>query len=227
MSTLGRIVTSAALLAALASPLAAQSSPPAARRPAPAPSDTFMFRGFADVGGIAFTASHSFDAILGSKSGVIFGGGGEIVLPQRIFISVRASRFQKSGSRVFIANGERFDLGIPTDVSITPLEISAGYRFARARSTIIPYAGGGIGWHRYKETSTFATSTEDVDHTFTGYQALGGAEFRATRWIGIAGEAEWSSVPNALGQNSTGVSTNFNETNVGGTSFRVKVVIGK
>jgi opacity protein-like surface antigen len=185
-----------------------------------------MFRGFADIGGIVFTASQSFEAILGSKSGVIFGGGGEIVLPQRIFVSVRASRFQKTGSRVFIANGERFDLGIPTDVSVTPLEVSAGYRFAPARSTIIPYAGGGIGWHRYKESSSFATTTENVDQTFTGYQVLGGAEYRATRLVGIAGEAEWASVPNALGQNSTGVSSNFKETNLGGATFRVKVVIG-
>ena len=228
MITIARVLVSAAMVAALASPGAAQARRPPVRRPVPPPAkDTFLFRGFADIGGVAFTASQSFESILGSKSGVVFGGGAEFVLPQRIFVSARASRFQKSGSRVFVANGEHFDLGIPTDVSITPFEISAGYRFASARSAVIPYAGGGIGWHRYKESSTFATSTENVDETFRGYQLLGGAEFRAGRWIGIAGEIEYASVPNALGQNSTGVSTSFNETNLGGTTFRAKVVIGK
>jgi len=227
MITVARVLTTIAILATLAGPAAAQARPPARRPAPPPPKDTLLFHGFADIGGIALTASHSFESIVGSKSGVVFGGGGELVLPQRIFISVRASRFQKSGSRVFVANGQTFDLGIPTDVSITPFEISAGYRFVRARASVIPYAGGGIGWHRYKESSTFATATENVDETFSGYQLLGGAEIRAGRWIGIAGEVEWATVPNALGQNSSGVSSTFAETNLGGTTFRVKVVIGK
>ena len=108
----------------------------------------------------------------------MFGGGGELVLPQNIFFNVRASRFSGTGERVFVSDGETFDLGIDTTVTVRPLELNAGYRFATPRARVIPYGGGGIGWHRYRETSTFATDTENVDETFRGYQVLGGAEVR-------------------------------------------------
>src|SRR3954465_2079849 len=84
---------------------------------------TFSFRGFAGFGATAFSASDSFKAVLGSASGVIFGGGVEVVLPQSIFVNVRATRFSKSGERVFVSNGEVFNLGIDTTVTVTPLEI--------------------------------------------------------------------------------------------------------
>jgi opacity protein-like surface antigen len=193
----------------------------------PAAGQTFTIRGFGDLGATAFTAQQSFEAIVGSRSGVVFGGGVEAILPQHIFIDVRASRFKKTGSRVFVSDGDQFDLGIDDTVTITPVEISAGYRFMRPRRTIVPYVGGGIGWHRLQETSTGADqTTEDVDETFHGYHVLGGVDFRLTRIISVAGEAQWSTVPNALGQNPTGVSTAFGETDLGGTTVRVKLVVG-
>jgi opacity protein-like surface antigen len=184
-------------------------------------------RAFGDIGYATFTAAESFEATLGSRGGAVFGGGAEIVLPQRIFIGVRFSRFQADGERVFINNGERFGLGIPMTVKVTPVLLSAGYRFATARSAVIPYAGGGIGWHAYEETSEFADSGEDVNERFTGYQLLGGAEFRLSRLLGIAGEAEWATVPDALGQNPNSVSAAFDETDLGGFTVRVKLVIGR
>ena len=47
-------------------------------------------------------------------------GGVEVVLPQRVFINVRASRFRKTGQRVFLSGGEQFDLGIPTTIASIP-----------------------------------------------------------------------------------------------------------
>jgi hypothetical protein len=183
-------------------------------------------RGFADLGSTSFTASESFETILGASSGMVFGGGAEVVLPQHVFVGVRASRFHAAGHRVFLSEGERFDLGIATTVTVRPLEITGGYRFATARARVVPYAGGGIGWHRYQETSDFATESEAVDETARGYHVLGGAEVRIRPWIGAAGEAQWTSVPDALGRNRTGVSSTFGETILGGATLRAKIVIG-
>ncbi len=183
-------------------------------------------RGFADIGSTTFAATQSFETILGSASGVVFGGGAEVVLPQDIFVSVRASRFRETGERVFVSGDQRFGLGIPATVTVTPLEFTGGYRLDRGWR-VVPYGGGGVGRYRYEETSDFAEAAENVKESFTGYHVLGGAEFRATRWIGAAGELQWATVPDALGQNDNGVSRLFNESDLGGLTFRVKVVIGR
>jgi len=78
---------------------------------------------------------------------------------------------------------------------------------------------------RYEETSDFAAADEDVDQSFDGYHVKGGAEVRLTRWVALAGEAVWSSIPDALG--TGGASQAFNETNLGGTSLRLSLVLGR
>ena len=211
-----------AVAATLATPASAQT-----RRPTTSTQQTITVRGFGDLGATAFSASDSFKAILGSASGIVFGGGGEVVFPQNFFVGVRASRFRESGQRVFVFEGEQFDLGIDTTVTVRPLEFTGGYRFVTPGARVIPYAGGGIGWHHYQETSTFATSSEEVDDTFRGYHLLGGAEIRINRWLGAAGEVQWTTVPNAIGEDPSGVSTAFDETNLGGVTFRAKVVVGR
>ena len=182
--------------------------------------------GFADLGVTVFTAKESFKAVLGSSTGIVFGGGGGVVLPQQLFVDVRASRFKKDGTRVVVADGQTFDLGIENTITITPLEVTGGYRFGRPRDRLRPYAGGGISWYKYQESDTLATSSEKVNETFTGFHLLGGAEYRVHRYIGVAGEAEWAHVPDALGQPGS-VATGFGETDLGGTTFRVKLVIGR
>jgi hypothetical protein len=182
---------------------------------------------FFDVGATRFTATQSFEAVLDSATGIVFGGGGGVVLPQKIFIDGRVSRFQKDGHRVFVANGDIFDLGITDRITITPFDITAGYRFGRRRDTVRPYAGGGISWYRYTEADQFATAAEQVTGTFTGFHLLGGAEFHVSKWVGIAGEGAWASVPNALGQDPSSVAAGFDETDLGGITFRAKVVIGR
>ena len=226
-----RVLLAIGLLAA-ASDAAAQAPPPAQRpqpaRTQPAPArPTTSFRGFADVGFTAFTAKDSFEATLGSAVGASFGGGAEVVLPQKIFFGIRASRFQADGERVFVNDGEVFPLGIPTTVKVTPVLVTGGYRFGSPRTTLVPYVGGGVGWHKYEETSDFSVEGEDVNEVFTGYHVGGGAEYRVSRLIGVAGEVEWSTVPDALGQNPLSASAAFGETNLGGATLRIKVVIGR
>jgi opacity protein-like surface antigen len=147
------------------------------------------------------------------------------VLPFPVFVNLRASQFKRTGERVFVYQGEQYNLGIPATVTITPLILTGGYR-ADFGWRIVPYGGGGVGWHRYRETSQFAEASENVDERFRGYHLVGGAEFRVARWIGTAFEAEWSTVPDALGRDANSVSREFNETNLGGVTFRVKLVIG-
>lgn len=183
--------------------------------------------GFFDVGATKFTATDSFEAVFGSSVGLVYGGGGGVVLPQNIFIDARATRFKKDGQRVFVNDGDVFELGITNTVTITPFEITGGYRFGRSRDTVRPYAGGGVSWYRYEETDQFATADERFKDTYTGFHLLGGAQIRVTTWLGIAGEAEWASIPNGLGQQPGSVGTGFDETDLGGTTFRAKVVIGR
>ena len=208
-------------------PIASAQQPPAAR-PAPAPQQTSI-RGFGDFGAARFAASDTFDAVLGSSSGVFFGGGAEVVFPARYFVNVRLSRFRKAGERVFVDGGDVFPLGIPVEVGITPVEVTGGYRFqARGRTrNIVPYVGAGLGWHRYSETSDFADSNEDVSETFTGYHVLGGVEVRLGRIFAIGGEGQWTTVPDALGSQTSSASEAFGETNLGGIGFRVRFTVGR
>jgi opacity protein-like surface antigen len=185
-----------------------------------------MVRGFADFGSTTFQATESFNAVLGRNRGSVFGGGAEAVLPQRIFLSLRASRFRRTGERVFTFSGQRFKLGIPTTVTVTPLEFGGGYRFDYGWR-VVPYAGAGIGWHRYEETSRFAEDAENVKERFSGYQILGGAEIRVLRWIAAAGEAQWTTVPDAFGSDPNGVSHEFGESNLGGVTVRIKLIVGR
>ena len=206
-------------------------SPPAAhaqvrRAPASQAPPTPSVRGFADVGAFSFAAEQSFEAVLGSRTGTLFGGGGEVVLSQRIFAGLRVSRFQNDGERIFVFEDETFGLGIDTTIRVTPIEVTAGYRFPLA-GRVVPYAGGGVGWHRYDETSEFATDEENVSETHRGYHLLGGAEVRLARWFGAGGEIQWTTVPDALGQHPNGASAVFDETNLGGIAFRVKFVVGR
>jgi opacity protein-like surface antigen len=185
----------------------------------------FTIRGFGDAGIILFTATQSFKAILGKPSGPVFGGGVELGLPRRLFVSVAASRFKRTGHRVFIFEGQVFDLNVPATITVTPLEITGGYRFAD--SGLVPYAGGGVGWHKYQETSAHSTAADDVNQTFTGYHVVGGAEVPIASWLAAAAEAQWASVPNALGNDPNGVSSAYNEHDLGGFTFRVKIVVGR
>jgi len=184
-----------------------------------------MVRGFGDVGSTTFTAEQSFAAVLGSATGVVFGGGVEVVLPVRVFANVRASRFHETGQRVFLFEGEQFDLGIPTTITVTPVQVTGGYRFGFS-DRVIPYAGAGVGWYGFKEASQFSTDAENVDDRFTGFHILGGAEIGLWRWLALAGELQWATVPDAFGDDPNSVSHEFNESNLGGTTFRFKIIVG-
>src|SRR5262245_63370202 len=123
------------------------------------------FRGFADAGLTVFTATQSFKAILGTPAGAVFGGGIDVGLTRNVFLSLAASRFSRTGERVFVFQDQVFKLNVPDTITVTPLQLSAGYRFRGRPATGVtglarftPYAGGGIGWYRLSETSADSRS---------------------------------------------------------------------
>ena len=197
-----------------------------AASPAPVRAQSIGARGFAMVGNFVFTAEDSFKAILDKNNGIIFGGGGQVLLPWNIYVEIGAWRFKENGERAFVtANNEVFKLGIPLEITITPIELTAGYRFTQIAQRIVPYAGVGYSSYRYKETSEFADPNENVDERFPGFHLQGGVEFLPLRWLAVGGEVSWSSIANAIGEG--GVSEHFNEDNLGGTSFRLKISVGR
>ena len=97
-------------------------------------------------GRVNFTAADSFDAILGTSSGPLIGGGARIGLPWHgLFADVGAWRFHAEGERAFVFNDEVIPLGIPVEVTVVPIEISVGWR-ARLRQMpkLVPYVGRRI-----------------------------------------------------------------------------------
>jgi hypothetical protein len=188
--------------------------------------DDIGVRGFGVVGNMTFTAKESFEAVLDRSSGPIFGGGAQLLLPWNLYVEMGAWRFKQDGERVFIGpNGEVFKLGVPLEITVTPLEITGGYRFTMLSPKFTPYAGLGYSSYRYQETSAVADAGEDVDERFAGFHVQAGAEYQFLRWLAAGGEVAWSSVADAIGQG--GVSAHFNEDNLGGTSIRLKISVGR
>jgi hypothetical protein len=238
------VVVAALLAIASTSTATAQEKPAPPPKPAPSsraasaqrPGQTIGVRGFATFGGFSAQAKNSFEAIFGSSGGPVFGGGAQVLLPYGLYVELSASRFKRTGERVFVGPGDEvFPLGIPLEVTLTPLEITGGWRYfhcprtTRARTgvcrpRVIPYAGGGFSSYRYEETSDFAGAEEDIAERFNGFHVVGGAEYLALPWLAVGGEIAWSTVADAL---QGGVAAAFDEDNLGGTTFRVKVSIGR
>jgi len=211
-------VTRAVRAAALTLALAAAARPLQAQDP-----DGLSVRGFGLAAVQDFSATTTFDAVFGSALQPFYGGGVSFV-QSGVFLDVTVSRFSKTGERAFRSGGKSFSLGIPLTASVTPLEISAGYRFMRRRR-IVPYVGAGFGKYWYKETSEFADTGENVDANHIGYLAIGGAEFRVHRLIAVAADAQYTHVPEILGQ--AGFSKEVNEHDLGGISGRFRVIVGR
>jgi hypothetical protein len=211
----------------------AQKTPPKPppRTSAPKRGDNFGIDLFAQIGNTSFTAVDSFEAILGTSSGSVFGGGGQVRLPFNLFARLDISRFEKDGERVFVSNGDVFKLGIPTTITITPIEVTGGYRhelaFGRSKKggptfRLVPFGGAGFGRLQYKERADFAVAGDDVEENFTSYHVIGGVEAPIWRWFGAGVEYQHRWVRDAIG--NSGVSAEFDEDDLGGGTFRVRLM---
>lgn len=199
---------------ALAAPSAAQDAPALSIRP------------FVLATEQSFAASDTFDAAFGRTRLPFFGGGVQVVVRDRFFADLGASRFRQNGERAYRSGGKVFTLGIPLTATITAFEVTGGYRFRLRRlPRVRPYVAGGFGSYGYQETSTFAETGEDVDTRHSGVVLNGGAELRLHRWIGLAADVQYSHVPGILGQG--GLSQQSGETDLGGMAARFKIVVGR
>jgi hypothetical protein len=236
-----RLLPALLCVCAVALPAHAQT---ATRQAAPPPSSPpssgrlLEIAGFVHVGSLSLAATRSFDAILGSSSGTVVGGGGEVTFRRGrlrgLFARVDVSRFEETGERVFVFGGEVFPLGIPETITLTPVEFSAGFRWLRAGKRqpgqpeqpfwLVPYAGLGAGSMGYRETGSFGAAGDAVDERFTSTHAFGGADVRVWRGISAGVEGVYRWVPDALG--GSGVSEAFNESNLDGATVRVRIRAG-
>ncbi|HEX2449962.1 MAG TPA: hypothetical protein VHJ69_02415 [Gemmatimonadales bacterium] len=195
--------------------------------PPPAPDadrGEFMIRGFGQFGTQLFTASDSFEAVLDSKWGAAYGAGAQVVFPNGVFVQAGFDRFEETGSRVIVSETQVFRTSIPNTVTLTPILATIGYREITSRR-VLGYVGGGVGWHVLEEESPALAATGHYKEEHIGYHVSGGAEFRLAPFAWLAGEVQWASVPDGLGE--AGIGAVFDESDLGATTFRLKVIIGR
>lgn len=220
-----RVAESAAAQARGTAPRPAAFSP-AALSPTGRPLHLFVY---GTAGLFSATAKDSFDAILDKTSGMDLGAGAQLAWQsgrlRGLFVGVDISRFEETGQRVFVHDGEVFPLGIPLTLTLTPVELSAGYRVAPPRrrngrvvaAPVAYFAGGGVGTVSYKESDDEGA----VSDSFTAYHVMGGADVKVWGPLQVGAEARYRWVPDGLG--AGGVSDAFNETDLGGVTFRVRI----
>jgi hypothetical protein len=172
-----------------------------------------------------FAAQETFDASFGSSRGMFWGGGIEVVLPNGIFADVAASRFKKVGQRAFINNGQAFGLGIPLTATITPIEVTAGYRVKLHHLPVVPYIGIGAGSYGYQESSSFDDPTDSIDERKIGMLGLVGAEVRMLTWVSASVDVQDTRITGILGNG--GLSQQAKENDLGGLAVRFRIIFGR
>lgn len=196
------------------------SNRPASTRAAARPA----WRVFGEAGYGRFTATQTFDAVLGSPGGPWFGGG---VLNQRasgLFLQAGVEHFGATGERVFVNNGTVYPLGLTDTVSITPIMGVAGIRRTYGRRGMAVYVGGGAGVYLLRETSEFSEASDDVKQTDAAYRGIVGLEWPVARSFAAAVEFTYTAVPNSL---TGGAADAFDEHDLGGAQVHVKLLFGK
>lgn len=195
-----------------------EATPQGARAQASGPPREMMVRVFGQAGGVLFSARDSFEAILGNAFGPTVGGGAQVVFSNGAFLQAGVERFNKDGNRVMVGASELFALPAPVSVSVLPIQVSLGF-FMGEPGEVAAYAGGGIGIYSYREESP---DIEEVSLHKAGYHVLGGMEFPLMSRVSLAGEVQWTAVPKGLGDG--GLSAAFDEDDLGGTTFKLKVI---
>jgi opacity protein-like surface antigen len=190
-------------------------------------------RPFGEIAVERFTANETFTSVFGDSIGMFYGGGVQVTFSDRVYAELSLSRFRRSGEQVYRdpTTGRVFDLNIPLQATLTPLEVTGGYRFhTRRYRWLVPYAGGGVGRFGYQERCTAALAVctavgPDLDVTRAGFVGHGGVELRVHKDVGIAAEVQYTHVSGIFG--NSGISADANEKDLGGIAGRIKIVIGR
>jgi opacity protein-like surface antigen len=197
----------------------------------PSNASAIGYQGFFGAGLNLPAASDSFSASSLDDRPIEIGAGFQATNVWRnIFVQIALSGWNQTGERTFIdSSGTSHPLGIPLSVKTTFMDFGGGWRFENARGggrsvRAVPYGGGGIGFARYRESSPFATDSDDLDNRFTSYHVFGGVEVGLTRWIGIAADVRYRFVPGVLG--GGGVSSVLGDHSFDGASVGLRFVAG-
>jgi opacity protein-like surface antigen len=175
------------------------------------------------AGYFQMAAENSASALFDSRGGGTFGGAVRYTFWRGAYVSAGARTFSKEGERVFVAapNAAVQKLGFPLKVTLTPIFLTAGYRF-RDGKMIVPYVGIGGALTSYKEESEVAGESFDDDGSKAGFVGLAGVEVgRGTFRVGA--EAGYTTVPDAVGL--AGVSKVYGEDDLGGWHVVGKVIV--
>lgn len=183
--------------------------------------DPIGFRGFIAFDRNAMYAAESFNAAFDKSSFSVTGFGGEVInVYRRLFLRLAISSMEETGEP------RSTDNATPLTLKLRPLEIGGGWRLrAVANGRVVPYVGGGLLRMSYDETSGFAGSRENISESFMGSNVFGGVEVRVAPWIIAGVEGQYRHVANALGDG--GVSVEVGENNLGGTTFRILIGVGR
>jgi hypothetical protein len=199
-----------------------QPRTPTRARPAPA-QPGIKFRPYVSFGTARLAAKDTFEAVAEPQARAIAGGVQVTNIWKNAFADVGGSQFSVDGERVFVNNGRVFELGIPLEVTMRPLDIAGGWRLALMRGRVFPYVGAGLTYVQYKETSEFAGSGEDVSESKAGPLVIAGVDVSVWRWVSAGGELRWRRVTGILGER--GVSAEFGEDDAGGINAGVRISI--
>jgi hypothetical protein len=197
-----------------------QKKPPAKPAKPRAPREPVGVRVFGLFDIERMAARQSFETITGSPIVFGYGGGVDILnVWSGLFIRGSVALASKSGTRAIVFDNEIFETEFAIDIGKRAIEIGAGWRFSPPKSRTATYAGGGLLFVSYSETSPDVGDAEDVRETFRGWFVMAGAEFRigSRGFFGV--EGHYRTVPDALG--SGGVSAALGETDLGGIVGRV------
>lgn len=190
-----------------------------------APATTIGGRLFVGGDWQQMTASDTFDAVTGSATVGGLAAGVEVHrVWRRAFLRASMSQLKADGERVFVFDGEVFPLGIPLDVTMRPIELGAGWRFAPVSGRVVPYVGAGAMWLKYREEADGDFASESVNETYSGAVVFGGVDVSVWRYVSAGAEVAWRT---AKVKNPGGALEAFGEKDLGGISMRVIVSIGR
>lgn len=201
-----------AVLGAGARPAFAQEPEPAQpKQPRP-----YEIRGYFTAATEKTESPKTFDAILGTESFTLLGGGGELLIKRRWILRGQFLTFSDTGTRVFVGTDRTvFPLGIPLDVTIDVVEFSAGYRFL-AKPRWGAYAAAGRTSYELTERS----NDERDRASGSGWHVLGGIDIKPHKWIVAAGEAQWTTTEDIF---DAGAAEALGESKLGGVRFALRI----
>ena len=177
----------------------------------------------AQAGYLDMSAQHSAKALFGSSGAATFGGAVRYTLWKGVFVSGGVRTFSKDGERVYLNSpgGLIQKLGFPVSVKLTPILLSAGYRYVHWKWAT-PYASVGAAITSYSEKSDVAGQSFDDSFSKTGFVGAAGVEVGHGLLRGGV-EAGYSTVGAAVGL--AGVSKVYGEDDLGGFHVVGKLIV--